>query len=106
MMFTHKNLMTVCCAVVLAFGLAACGSSSDDVKVMDMDTVIDKKPSTPLVPVDTPPTVDEIAATTMEAATKATAIGEEAAQTTDADLTDAGLGGTLAPENYRHAECR
>ena len=30
MMFTHKNLMTVCCAAVLAFGLAACGSSSDD----------------------------------------------------------------------------
>ena len=25
MMFTHKNLMTVCCAAVLAFGLAACG---------------------------------------------------------------------------------
>ena len=30
MMFTHKNLMTVCCAAVLALGLAACGSSSDD----------------------------------------------------------------------------
>ena len=30
MMSTHKNLMTVCCAAVLAFGLAACGSSSDD----------------------------------------------------------------------------
>ena len=29
-MSTHKNLMTVCCAAVLAFGLAACGSSSDD----------------------------------------------------------------------------
>ena len=28
-MFTHKNLMTVCCAAVLAFGLAACGSSDD-----------------------------------------------------------------------------
>ena len=28
-MFTHKNLMTVCCAAVLAFGLAACGGSSD-----------------------------------------------------------------------------
>ena len=25
MMFTQKNLMTVCCAAVLAFGLAACG---------------------------------------------------------------------------------
>ena len=42
MIFTHKNLMTVCCAAVLAFGLAACGSSSDDDKVMD--TGMDKKP--------------------------------------------------------------
>ena len=29
-MFRYKNLMTVCAAVVLAFGLAACGSSDDD----------------------------------------------------------------------------
>ena len=31
-MSTYKNLMTVCCAAVLALGLAACGSSSDDKK--------------------------------------------------------------------------
>ena len=37
-MSTHKNLMTVCCAAVLAFGLAACGSSSDD---NDMPPVTD-----------------------------------------------------------------
>ena len=30
MMSIHRNLTTVCCAAVLAFGLAACGSSSDD----------------------------------------------------------------------------
>ena len=29
-MSTHKKLMTACCAAVLALGLAACGSSSDD----------------------------------------------------------------------------
>ena len=29
-MSTHRKLMTVCCAAVLALGLAACGSSSDD----------------------------------------------------------------------------
>ena len=29
-MSTYKNLMTVCCAAVLALGLAACGSSSDN----------------------------------------------------------------------------
>ena len=38
MMFTHKNLMTVCCAAVLAFGLAACGSSSSDDKMAAMAT--------------------------------------------------------------------
>ena len=74
MMFTHKNLMTVCCAAVLAFGLAACGSSSDDVKVMDT-------PPKPMVIVDQPPTDDEIAAKTKAAGTKETQIGVEAAQT-------------------------
>ena len=29
-MYIHRKLMTVCCAAVLALGLAACGSSSDD----------------------------------------------------------------------------
>ena len=88
-MFTHKNLMTVCCAAVLAFGLAACGSSSDDVKVMD--TVVDKKPLTPVVPEEQPPTDDDIAAKTKEAATKETAIAMEAGQT-----TIGGLGGRNA----------
>ena len=32
MMFTHKNLMTVCCAAVLAFGLAACGAAATTIK--------------------------------------------------------------------------
>ena len=32
-MSTYKNLMTVCCAAVLALGLAACGSSDDDKKM-------------------------------------------------------------------------
>ena len=38
-MFTHKNLMTVCCAAVLAFGLAACGGGGGggDAPVTDMD---------------------------------------------------------------------
>ena len=34
-MSTYKNLMTVCAAVVLAFGLAACGSSDDDTAADD-----------------------------------------------------------------------
>ena len=35
-MSIHRKLTTVCCAAVLALGLAACGSS-DDAKKMDMD---------------------------------------------------------------------
>ena len=93
MMFTHKNLMTVCCAAVLAFGLAACGSSGDDVKVMDK--VMDKKPTTAVVPVEMPPTDDEIAAKTKAAATKATEIGKEADEMGE---DDAGLGGSEAPD--------
>ena len=91
MMFTHKNLMTVCCAAVLAFGLAACGSSSSD-----DDKVVTTKKTTPVVPgetVDPAPTDDEIAAATKAAGTKADAIGEEAGETGD---TDAGLGGSTA----------
>ena len=38
MMFTHKNLMMVCCAAVLAFGLAACGSSDNRMPAVDGDT--------------------------------------------------------------------
>ena len=46
-MSTHKNLMTVCCAAVLAFGLAACGSSDDDnvpVTMTDDDTKMSPMP--------------------------------------------------------------
>ena len=42
-MFTHKNLMTVCCAAVLAFGLAACGSNGSD------DEVAATTPTTPMM---------------------------------------------------------
>ena len=38
-MSIHRKLMTVCCAVVLAFGLAACGSSDDDTAATDTPTV-------------------------------------------------------------------
>ena len=34
-MSTNRKLMTVCCAAVLALGLAACGSSDDDKTTMD-----------------------------------------------------------------------
>ena len=38
-MSIHRKLMTVCCAAVLAFGLAACGSSDDDTAADDTPTV-------------------------------------------------------------------
>ena len=80
-MFTHKYLMTACCAAVLAFGLAACSSSSSD------DDQVAKKPPVVLPPTDDPPpTDDEIAAATKEAGTKAVAIG--------VIMGAAGLGGT------------
>ena len=97
-MFTHKNLMTVCCAAVLAFGLAACGSSSsDDVKVMDpgKDT-----PPKPEVIVDQPPTDDKIAAKTKEAGTKATAIGVEFDQTAVDGPGDDGPGGVAEDADH------
>ena len=41
-MSTHRKLLTVCCAAVLAFVLAACGSSDDDMAAMT--------PMTPMTP--------------------------------------------------------
>ena len=49
-MSIHRKLMTVCCAAVLALGLAACGSSSDDDTTMD-----DGKEMCPAGQVGTPP---------------------------------------------------
>ena len=88
-MFTQKNLMTVCCAAVLAFGLAACGSSSDDDKMATTTPatpVVPEKPGDPATPTD-----DEIAAaaeaTTKAAKTKLDAIGDIVATV--------GLGGAI-----------
>lgn len=46
-MFTYRNLMTVCCAAVLAFGLAACGSDDKDT-AMDEPTMME--PMEPMEP--------------------------------------------------------
>ena len=47
-MFTHKKLMTVCCAAVLALGLAACSSSDDDDQMgMDGDGMEMPEPTGP-----------------------------------------------------------
>ena len=95
-MFTHKNLMTVCCAAVLALGLAACGGGGGD----GMPAVVDNGDNgdngangangangdTVLTPEEM---AAEAAAATKAAGTKLTEIGDEAIQG-----TDAGLGGT------------
>ena len=72
MMFTHKNLMTVCCAAVLAFGLAACGGGGGGGDEMAAGTGTDNGTGQRR-PVLTP---EEIAAATKAAKTKLDAIGE------------------------------
>ena len=69
-MSTHRKLTTVCCAAVLALGLAACGSSDDDKEAVVTPPVTD-----PMEPAG--PTPEEIAAAgTKAAGTKAKAIGK------------------------------
>ena len=113
MTFTHKNLMTVCCAAVLAFGLAACGSSSDDDNVPVTtggdtnggdtnggdtnggDTNGGDDATAGLTPEEM---AAKAAAATKAAATKAEAIGDEFEQ-----MADAGLGGSDAPPDAEDA---
>ena len=49
-MSTHRKLTTVCCAAVLALGLAACGSSSDDDDQTGMDGDGTQMPTEPAGP--------------------------------------------------------
>ena len=71
MMSIHRKLTTVCCAAVLALGLAACGSSSDDDRAM-MPTM-PVEPMEPMDPEDLDPAPAE---DTKAAGTKAKAIGK------------------------------
>ena len=50
-MFTYRKLTTVCCAAVLALGLAACGSSSGDRDIANGNGGDDRKPPPPAVDV-------------------------------------------------------
>ena len=75
--------MTVCCAAVLAFGLAACGSSSDDDRAM-MPTE-PTEPTMPVEPVDPGPTPAEV---TKAAGTKAKAIGKVTPDNAELDAVD------------------
>ncbi len=74
-MSTHRKLMTVCCAAVLALGLAACGSSSDSDSSNTGGTDV------------TEPAVPELTVAQTAAATAATAA-----------MTAAGNAGTAADD--------
>ena len=83
-MSTHRKLLTVCCAAVLAFGLAACGSSDDKTtSMMDMDMDMDTE-----VPV-VGPTDEAIAAATAKAEGLGTAIDDAKAAATTTIMADA-----------------
>ena len=69
-MSIHRKLTTVCCAAVLAFGLAACGSSDDDTAADD---------GTPTVEEPAGPTQAELDAAEAEAAEAKAAAAEAAA---------------------------
>ncbi len=73
-MSTYKNLMTVCCAAVLALGLAACGSSSDDDTSMNGDGMDMTEPMVPT----------ELAQARTDAAAAATAARTAAGEAQDA----------------------
>ena len=81
MMSTQNNLTTVCCAAVLALGLAACGSSSDDNKAMDK--AMTDTPTT-ISPME--PTAAEQLATAQDAVTDAqTKVGTLTADSSNSD---------------------
>ena len=58
-MSTYKNLMTVCCAAVLALGLAACGGGGSDSSGPTASTP--SRPATPPEPEPTGPTPEQTA---------------------------------------------
>ena len=96
-MSTQKNLITLCFAAVFTLGLAACGGGGGGggAPVTDMAPICPTTPDTE--DERTGPRQEDIAAATKAAATKVTAIGTEAKQTTDADGMDGGLGGSALP---------
>ena len=87
-MTMYKNLMTVCAAVVLAFGLAACGSSDDD-STAEAPAVEMPEPTPDPVPTD-------LEATQTAAAAAATAAGEASANAAASASSAADATATLA----------
>ena len=106
-MSIHRKLMTACCAAVLAFGLAACGSSDDDTAATDTDT--------PTVTEPTGPTQAKLDAEKMRADEAAAALAAAEAKAEAAKLrqlrtaltnfmkprgTDPAAGDAVANEHY------
>lgn len=94
-MSTYKNLMTVCCAAVLALGLAACGSSSSDDDQTGMTEMCpDGQVGTPpncMMPEPPGPTAESIKADAADAITDAAAAGMAAEQAEKDAIKYAGM---------------
>ena len=85
-MSTYKNLMTVCCAAVLALGLAACGGGGGD-DTADTPTTTDPTPPPP----PPGPTAESIKADAADAITAAAAAAMAAEQAEKDALKYAGM---------------
>ena len=100
-MSTYKNLMTVCAAVVLAFGLAACGSSNDD-SMAEAPVVKMPEPTPDPVPTDLEATQTAAAAAAAAAMTASASADTAASGAEDATANIATLqtNGTAAAAAY------
>ena len=99
-MTMYKNLTTVCAAVVLAFGLAACGGGDDD----EAMAPVEPAPMEPVEPAPPPPPSDlevtqgeaaDAAAAAMTAASGAE-MAASGAETATANIATLQTGGTAA----------
>ena len=90
-MSTHKKLMTVCAAVVLAFGLAACGSSGDDSTADATVTMPEPMPAPDPVPTDLEATQTAAAAAAAAAMTASDNAAASASSAADATANIATL---------------
>ena len=90
-MSTYKNLMTVCAAVVLAFGLAACGSSDDDTAEAPVMEMPEPVPEPDPGPTDLEETQTAAAAAAAAAMTASDNAAESASSAADATMTLATL---------------
>ena len=83
-MSIHRKLTTVCCAAVLALGLAACGSSSDD-DTSSTDTPTTTEPTEPMEPT----AAEQLTAAQTAVAAAQAAVGALTATSSPSDRAEA-----------------